>query len=709
MAGAVSGGAPGSSPWPRLRDELRLYPGPPNRWGAPTWTLHDPTGQRFFRLGWLEMEILRRWDKGDPEAIAASLARETTLAAPPDAVASVAKFLTGNNLVIASDRESTAAFVKQNRSRKKSALSTLMHNYLFLRIPLFRPDAFLAATLPWVRWMFSRGFAAFLLCAAALGLYLVLREWTMFRDTLSGLLTLEGGLMAACALGLSKAMHELGHAYAAKRLGLRVPSMGVALMCFAPVLWTDTTEAWKLPRRRDRLLIGASGVMAELILAAAASILWPLLPDGPLKTAVFMLAGSVWIMTLAVNVNPCMRYDGYYLLSDYWDIPGLQTRSFAMAKWFLREQLFGWGLPPPESWPRWDRIKLIIYGFCTWVYRFFLFLGIALMVYYLFFKALGIVLMLVELVFFIAQPVLKEIAFWIGSRDKMRLNSRLVRTLIVFAALVLFLVAPWHGHVGGAAFLAPERRAALYAPAGGVVEEVSVTNAQSVSEGAALFRLTSPDLNGRIEIARRKVAAQRLKLSLASLDQQLRTELAADWDELERLAEDLAGLLRERAQLEIRAPFAGRIADMPEWLSPGSWVQAREPLSSLVGGRMQVQVFVPEYERDRIRAGGGGKFYPRGKGRAPVTLRIESVENQAAREINFPELTSPHGGPLGAHKTESGRLEPERAVYRVVCVVEGGVPDQLLVGQATLDAERRSLAAGIWQRFLGLLVRESGI
>ncbi len=707
MAGDMSAAA-GRAPWPRLREELRLHPGPATRHGAPTWTLHDPAAQTFFRLGWLEMEILRRWDLASPEAIAQSLAGETTISAPPEAVTQVRAFLAANNLFAASDREDTQRLLRQKRARKKHPLSTLLHNYLFIRIPLFRPDRFLAATLGWVGWMFSRAFVAVLALAAAVGLFLILRQWSVFRDNMASLLTLEGGVLAALALGLSKTLHEFGHAYAAKRLGLRVPAMGVALMCFAPVLWTDTTEAWKLPRRRDRLAIGAAGVAAEFLLAALASLAWPLLPEGPLKTAAFMLAGSVWILTLGVNVNPCMRYDGYYLLSDYWDIPGLQTRSFALAKWWLREQLFGFGLPPPEAFPRWDRNKLILYALVTWVYRFFLFLGIALMVYYLFFKALGIVLMLVELAFFITLPVLREAAHWIRNAKAMTPNLRLFRTLLAAGAVVAFLVLPWHGRVGGAALLSAGRRAVLYAPAGAVVEQVAAEHGREVAEGADLFRLRSPDLEARIEIARRKVAAQRAKLSLASLDLELRAEMAAEWEQLERLAEDFAGLLRERADLDIRAPFAGRVVDVPEWLAPGGWVMAKEPLAALVGDERRVQVFVPEHARERLAAGGGGLFYPAGRGREPVRLRIESVEEQATREIAWPELASPFGGPLGAHKAAGDRLEPDQSVYRVLCRVEGESPGQLVVGRATLEAEPRSLVSEMWRRFLGLLVRESG-
>ncbi|WP_252317232.1 MULTISPECIES: hypothetical protein [Symbiopectobacterium] len=65
------------------------------------------------------------------------------------------------------------------------------------------------------------------------------------------------------------------------------------------------------------MLIGAGGILAELMLAAIALLAWTLLPDGPTRTAAFMLSSATWLTTLAVNLNLLMRFDGYFLLSDF--------------------------------------------------------------------------------------------------------------------------------------------------------------------------------------------------------------------------------------------------------------------------------------------------------------------------------------------------------------------------------------------------------
>ncbi|MDL2424949.1 peptidase M50, partial [Pseudomonas sp. BAgro211] len=83
-----------------------------------------------------------------------------------------------------------------------------------------------------------------------------------------------------------------------------------------PMFYTDVSDAWRVSDRRSRLLIGAGGVLAELVLAVLALLAWSLLPDGPLRTSAFMLASATWITTVLVNLNPFMRFDGYFLLTD---------------------------------------------------------------------------------------------------------------------------------------------------------------------------------------------------------------------------------------------------------------------------------------------------------------------------------------------------------------------------------------------------------
>jgi putative peptide zinc metalloprotease protein len=327
---------------PVLRDELRLSEGPALRDGQPTWTLHDPARNLFFRLDWMSMEILSRWSLDAEDAILESIKTGTTLTPSRGDITDFARFLADNQLVQPRGPGSAAALAAR---RARGDRSAFVHQ--------------------------------------------IARQWESFISSLVDTFSLSGLLSYGFAIFLVKVCHELGHAFTAKQSGCRVPTMGIAFLVMWPVAYTDTNETWRLRDRRQRLQVASAGIVTELVIAAWASCAWAFLPDGGLRSAAFVLATTSWVTTLAINASPFMRFDGYFLLSDWLDIPNLHDRSFALARWRLREWLFGLGEPRPEYFrPRLEK-GLILFAWLTWTYRLIVFLGIALLVYYLFFKALA--------------------------------------------------------------------------------------------------------------------------------------------------------------------------------------------------------------------------------------------------------------------------------------------------------------------------------
>ena len=348
---------------PHIRGDLDLFPGPRTGGGAPTWTIHDPLAGRYFRIGWLEFEILTHWQAGKPAKAVVEAMRDRPLVDVDEKdVMAVAGFLAMSQLVAVTDEGGTGQLLTRSRAQKTGIMSWILKNYLYLKVPLVRPDAFLTRAMSWGRFFFTRGYLLLISGLALLGLWLISHEWSRWKADLSVLKTPEGLAITAVMLFLSKIVHEFGHGLAAKYYGCRVPRMGIALILLWPVLWTDTTAAWSLTDRRHRLVIDSAGVIAELSVAAVATILWALAPDGIIKQALHILSGVAWIMTLVVNANPFMRFDGYYILADAVDIPNLQERAFAHTKWWLRRRLLGLVEDPPERWPLQTRRFLIPYA-----------------------------------------------------------------------------------------------------------------------------------------------------------------------------------------------------------------------------------------------------------------------------------------------------------------------------------------------------------
>ena len=141
--------------WLPIREELKLEKGPLTKEGSPTWTIHDPIANRFFRIGWLEFEILSRWGLADSEKIVSSILKTTTINTDISSVEHFFQFLLVNDLLVQSSISSSAYYAKKQKSLRKNLFLKILTNYLYFRIPLVRPDAFLKATLPFTQWIFS--------------------------------------------------------------------------------------------------------------------------------------------------------------------------------------------------------------------------------------------------------------------------------------------------------------------------------------------------------------------------------------------------------------------------------------------------------------------------------------------------------------------------------------------------------------------------
>jgi putative peptide zinc metalloprotease protein len=193
--------------------------------------------------------------------------------------------------------------------------------------------------------------------------------------------------------------------------------------------YTDTNDTWRLTSRWQRLLVASAGILTELVIAAWATLAWAFLPDGALRSAAFVLATTSWVATLAINASPFMRFDGYFILSDFLELPNLHERSFALARWRLREWLFDLGEEKPEHFSRRRETGLILFAWAVWIYRLVVFLGIAVLVYHFFIKIVGIFLFMVEIIWFIALPIRHELQAWakrwpqIRSRPRSRLSA----------------------------------------------------------------------------------------------------------------------------------------------------------------------------------------------------------------------------------------------------------------------------------------------
>lgn len=706
----MSAAAP-AMPLPNLRADLVLLEAAPTREGEPRWLIHDPLQQRYIQIEATAHRLLTLWSSARTTfELARAVFERFHVAIDAREIETFSRFLAANHLTVGAAGDWRRLY--EAGQQRRSLAWRILHGYLFFRIPLVRPNRFLRATWPFVSFLFTRGAVFGLACIGLAGLYLVSRQWDAFLSTFSYLFSADGVVAFAVALVLVKLAHELGHAYMAVRFGCHVPTMGIAFVVLAPMPYTDVTDAWRLTDRRQRLMIDAAGMMVEIGIAALATFLWAFLPDGPARSVVFTLATASWLMSLAVNLSPLMRFDGYYLLSDLLGVENLQQRAFALGRWRLRELLFGIGFAPPERFPPRLHSLLIVYAWFTWLYRLVLFFGIALFVYHYFFKALGLLLFLVEIGYFIALPIASELVVWFHLRRLMVRSRRSWLTAGVVLAGLTLLFVPWSGRVHVPALLEIEDTAQLFPPVAARVERIDVAQGETVAAGQALMTLSSPALEREIEQTRIRLALTRMRLARGAGDDVDRAETMILKNEYVALESRLVGLDVERRRLVVTSPMAGVVLELNPSLHPGRWLGVKEMLA-LVGdpGRLAARGYLAEADLWRVRTGAEALFVPDVPTRASVALELRDVSRAGVATIDLAELASTAGGPVPARTDAQQRAVPMSGQYLSHFRAAGAAgtgPERAIRGIVHVQGEAESFAAAIWRQVLRVLVREAG-
>jgi len=700
---------------PPLRQELRIEPGAALVTGAPSWTLFDPVRHLFFQLGKIEYRILSRWASGDLAKVNDDLVSEGLEEEEiNDAFGRVVEFSLSNSLTVTPMGDTVASFTEQRKTAKKEWWKWMLDNYLFIRIPIVKPAAFLERTIDKVAPLWSYPALTFFALLALTGLFFVARQWDSFLTSFLYFFSWQGLIAYGLGLFAIKILHELGHAYTATRFGCRIPSMGVSFLVMMPVLYTDTSGAWRLTSRKQRLMIDCAGVTVELMIAGVATMAWVLLPDGMLRSVAFILATTSWVMSLAINLNPFMRFDGYYVLSDWLGVPNLQPRAFALGRWRLREMLFALGDEAPEQVPDKLRRGMIVYAWLTWIYRLFLFIGIALLVYTLFFKLLGVILFVVEIAVFIARPVMAEFKVWASMKDRILATSRTRLLLIGTGIALLLCLLPLDRNISAPAVLTPIGASPIVAGDPGKVEKIFVENGQRVTAGTPLIQLSAPELEQATAAAKVRIANLQLQFGRGAADDiDLSNRMVLE-RELKQEKDQLSGLELRNERLILRAPMAGIVTDLSPDIHSGRWLGGAETIAYVVtSDDYDIQAYVSEDDIWRIAKDARGRFIPDDPVQASRAAKLIEKSTNAVERIDQPILASVNGGPIASDKDEN-ILRPRTALYRVRLIAskkayQDGASLQLVPGSVEISATGRSIAGGLLDQVTRLFRSEASL
>ena len=265
---------------------------------------------------------------------------------------------------------------KQRRLKRVAAVTNIM----YWKIPVFDPDRLLTWMYRYLWWIFTPAFFA---ASVALMLAAVLQVTVHFSTFYEKIpryqefFAVNTVLYLWMSLGVVKVIHEFGHGLSCKAYKGESHEMGVLLMCFSPALYCNVTDAWTVADKWKRIIISFAGIYVELVIAALATFVWWYTPHmagvNNVAMAVMVLCS---VSTVVFNANPLMRFDGYYMLGDWLEIPNLRDRANKYLTHLFQRIALGIETPPEPYMAPGRKVLFVAYAVGSYVYRWVVTFGI---------------------------------------------------------------------------------------------------------------------------------------------------------------------------------------------------------------------------------------------------------------------------------------------------------------------------------------------
>lgn len=475
-------------------------------------------------------------------------------------------------------------------------------NPLMLRLSLCDPERLLQRLRPWVQPGFSRPGLLLWLLVVGTALLLAAMHWRdLTEDMVERVLLPHNLVLLWLVFPALKTLHELGHACATKAYGGEVHDMGVMFLVFTPCPYVDASAAAAFQNKWHRIVVGAGGMLVELFLAALALFVWLAVEPGLVRTVAYSVMVIAGVSTVLFNGNPLMRYDGYYMLADYLEIPNLRARAHAYWRYLWERYACGQLGAAAEGVTHGERTWFISYGMAAAAYRLLVCVAVALFIADRF-GAAGMVLAGGGLVASGATVVVRLLAYLSTSPrlHGVRLRAGLVASGL--AGLMVWVVCavpvPLRSRAEGVIWV-PER-ALVRAAADGFVERLVASPGTRVQQGDVLAVCRDPLLETRVTVLEARVRELQVRYTVEWLKDVSQAEILKE--ELLLVEEHLARARQRVAALTIHSPTAGTFVVPKAQDVPGRFVKQGTHLGYVLDpATVTARVVVTQDDIDLVR------------------------------------------------------------------------------------------------------------
>ena len=526
--------------------------------------LENPFSNQFFRLRPEAFEFVARLrpDRTVEEVWRECLERFPDHAPGQEAVIQLLTQLYFSNLLQYDEAADATQLFERHKKRRRRELGAQWMNVMFMRFPLLDPDRFLVRTLPLVGRFIAPLGALLWLAVVGFGLKMVAENAPALWDETQSMLAPSNLPLLYLVLIFVKTAHEFGHAYFCRKWGGEVHVMGVMLMIFTPVPYVDATASWGFRSHGRRALVGAAGMIVEVFIAALAAQVWARTGAGVAHNIAHNIMFVASVSTLVFNLNPLLRFDGYYILSDLLQQPNLHQKSTGHLSYLAERYLFGVKKATTPAQTRAEAWGFATFGVASGIYRVIVFSGILLAVAD-HFLIIGVIMAAICLISWVTVPAVKLVRYLASSPRIGRVRARAIGVSLAIATILLVVLQliPFPSHFRASGVVRATERTELVTGTAGMVAELLAKPGAAIARGQPLLRLSNRELELELEQNRARALEIDTRLTKARKDET--ADLKPLMQSREAIEDRLTKLQRDAEHLVIRARHPGI------WIAPG--------------------------------------------------------------------------------------------------------------------------------------------
>jgi putative peptide zinc metalloprotease protein len=652
---------------PKLRGHARIHR---HQYRGGTWyVMQDLAGGRFHRFSPAAYFVMGLMDgrRTVQEIWDAALGRLGDDAPTQDETIRLLSQLYGADALQCDVPSDTAElFVRHQRQQRRLWIGRLLNPFGW-KFPLYDPERVLTRLLPVVQPFVSWG--GFLLWSLVVGGGTVVAavHWTdLSRDVVDQLLAPRNLLVLWLLFPVIKVLHEFGHAFVTRALGGEVHEMGVTLLVVTPVPYVDASSSWVFPNKWHRIAVGAAGMIVELFLATVALVVWLNAEPGLVRVVAYNTIMIAGISTVLFNANPLLRFDGYYMLADFLEIPNLRQRSSAYFGYLFERYAFGRADAEPPHATRGERAWFVLFGVASFLYRILVMAGIFL----LFAEAhffLGVLFGVLVGVPFFVMPAIKIVNYLATNPRLRRVRVRAAAVTAVVAAVIAGLLfgapVPWRTRAEGVVWLPEES----YVRAGteGFITDIVARPGAVVDRDDVLIQCRDPVLASRVVVLKSRLAELRARHAAEMTHDLVKAQVVRE--ELRYVEEDLALTEQRARELVIRSKTRGTFVLPKAPDLPGRFVKHGEVLGHVVDlSTITVRMVVPQEDVDLIRnANEGVELRLAERPGETIPASVERLVPQATEQLPSKALGSEGGGRFAVDPRDPEGLKTIARLFQI--------------------------------------------